>query len=191
LLGEITDDSNRAKGFMLWCAADSLGVMVGPIIGGLLVSQDHPLEGGSFLAQNPFFLPCAVSSAFSLSCALIVAIYLQEVSPFNEIVPLLQEHSLNDNESIDMSSSEGEIHSVDPDRSFYSSRDRTLRDKTSIAAISFHSVTSVASRLSLHPSTIYIVSIRRILTPKVRRSVALYATWCLIIVIYEEVVGCH
>jgi MFS family permease len=96
LLGDITDDTNRAKGLMLWSAADSLGVIVGPIIRGLLVSQDHPLEGGSFLAQNQYFLPCAVSSAFSLSCALIVAIYLQEVSSCNKIVPLLQEHSLNE-----------------------------------------------------------------------------------------------
>jgi hypothetical protein len=38
---------------MLWCAADSLGVIVGPVIGVLLVSQDHPLEGGSFLAHGP------------------------------------------------------------------------------------------------------------------------------------------
>ncbi|KAI8590308.1 major facilitator superfamily domain-containing protein [Geranomyces variabilis] len=70
VIGEITDDTNRALAFSLWETAFGLGAIVGPMIGGLLADPTHSLGflfGNShFFAANPYFLPCAACALFSV-----------------------------------------------------------------------------------------------------------------------------
>ncbi|KAJ3179291.1 hypothetical protein HDU87_002900 [Geranomyces variabilis] len=70
VIGEITDDTNRALAFSFWETAFGLGAIVGPMIGGLLADPTHSLGfvfGNSrFLAANPYFLPCAACAFFSV-----------------------------------------------------------------------------------------------------------------------------
>ncbi|KAJ3157517.1 hypothetical protein HDU86_003166 [Geranomyces michiganensis] len=71
VIGEITDDTNRALAFALWETAFGLGAIVGPMIGGLLADPTNSLsflfKNSGFLATNPYFLPCAACAFFSLS----------------------------------------------------------------------------------------------------------------------------
>eukprot|EP00467_Chlorarachnion_reptans_P001800 CAMPEP_0114490862 /NCGR_PEP_ID=MMETSP0109-20121206/2679_1 /TAXON_ID=29199 /ORGANISM="Chlorarachnion reptans, Strain CCCM449" /LENGTH=523 /DNA_ID=CAMNT_0001667529 /DNA_START=388 /DNA_END=1959 /DNA_ORIENTATION=+ len=65
-LAEITDGSNRVRGFSLLSLGWGVGAAIGPLLGGLLA---HPTEslpsifGGShFLERYPFLLPCLAVS---------------------------------------------------------------------------------------------------------------------------------
>jgi MFS family permease len=75
VLGEITNNKNRAAGFSLIGLSYGAGMIIGPSIGGLLSwpAKSFPSVFGSiqFFSDYPFFLPCFVSSlisAFGFGC---------------------------------------------------------------------------------------------------------------------------
>ncbi|KIJ40518.1 hypothetical protein M422DRAFT_60558 [Sphaerobolus stellatus SS14] len=84
MLGEITDDSNRAKGYGALSLTWALGNSIGPLLGGLL---QHPYErfGGifyhDFFERNPYFLPCAVAGLVPLSAFIVAGLFLNETLP--------------------------------------------------------------------------------------------------------------
>ncbi|KAJ3354201.1 hypothetical protein HDU91_005795 [Kappamyces sp. JEL0680] len=69
MLAEITDSSNRPKAFSLFGLCFAIGIMVGPLLGGLLANpaQTMPSLFGSWdlFVRNPYLLPCLVSSFIS------------------------------------------------------------------------------------------------------------------------------
>ncbi|KAG8831961.1 hypothetical protein FRC17_002285 [Serendipita sp. 399] len=83
-VGEITDETNKARAFsylpLVWC----LGSTISPIIGGYF---SHPAEhfGGVFATDfwkhNPYFLPCSISAAYSLLCSVLGLWFLEETHP--------------------------------------------------------------------------------------------------------------
>jgi MFS family permease len=82
MLGEMTDDSNRSIAFSYWEAAAGLGQIFGPVLGGILVNPAtrFPDYFGDcqFLRENPYFLPCFVSSLFSISGAVLGYFFMKE-----------------------------------------------------------------------------------------------------------------
>ena len=69
VLGEITDSSNQGAAFSLIGLNYGIGLIIGPMLGGLL---SHPVEnypylfqGNQFLTKYPYFLPCFFSSLIS------------------------------------------------------------------------------------------------------------------------------
>ncbi|CDO75960.1 hypothetical protein BN946_scf184888.g10 [Trametes cinnabarina] len=81
MIGELTDETNMAKGFACLPVAWSVGSTIGPLIGGQLARPHdrwprtftHP-----FWMRYPYFLPCAASAAFSAFTFLITALFLKE-----------------------------------------------------------------------------------------------------------------
>jgi len=78
---ELTDESNKARGFSMLPFVWSLGYVIGPLIGGVLSRpQDrwphifpHP-----FWAAYPYFLPCLVAATFTCLSIVITGLYLKE-----------------------------------------------------------------------------------------------------------------
>ncbi|KAF9231940.1 MFS general substrate transporter [Melanogaster broomeanus] len=91
MLGELTDSTNMAQGFALMPIAWSLGMSLGPVIGGTLSRpQDHfPLLFDSpFWAKFPYFLPCGVIAAFAVLTFVVILLFLKEVSdPTDHTLP--------------------------------------------------------------------------------------------------------
>ncbi|KAJ7671506.1 major facilitator superfamily domain-containing protein [Mycena polygramma] len=88
-LGDLTDSSNRAKGFayvpLIWATGASLG----PLIGGTLSTpQDRfPMVfGGKFWAEFPYFLPCAVVGGFVFFSFIMVLVLFKESVPAKTII---------------------------------------------------------------------------------------------------------
>ncbi|KIJ67973.1 hypothetical protein HYDPIDRAFT_126547 [Hydnomerulius pinastri MD-312] len=82
MLGELTDSTNMAQGFALMPMAWSLGVTIGPAMGGALSRpQDHfpNVFAAPFWTQFPYFLPCAATAAFSVLTFMSTLLYLKEV----------------------------------------------------------------------------------------------------------------
>ncbi|KAF9453684.1 MFS general substrate transporter [Macrolepiota fuliginosa MF-IS2] len=84
VIGEITDDTNRADGFALLNVPWSLGVSIGFFIGGLL-SNPHKhfphMFSGKIWRDFPYLLPCA-TIALASSLAFLVAL-----THFHETLP--------------------------------------------------------------------------------------------------------
>ncbi|EIW83691.1 MFS general substrate transporter [Coniophora puteana RWD-64-598 SS2] len=81
MLGELTDATNMAQGFALIPIAFSLGVTLGPIVGGSLARpQDQwpHIFAGKFWADYPYFLPCAISSGFAMIVFVLIVFFLKE-----------------------------------------------------------------------------------------------------------------
>ncbi|KAI0295158.1 major facilitator superfamily domain-containing protein [Multifurca ochricompacta] len=81
MLAELTDESNIAQGISLMSLAWPVGIAIGPSIGGLLSRpHDHWPQrfSGTFWIQYPYFLPCAVTSAYAALSLLIASIFLKE-----------------------------------------------------------------------------------------------------------------
>ncbi|KAL0945390.1 hypothetical protein HGRIS_000884 [Hohenbuehelia grisea] len=80
-MGELTDSTNRAEGFSLMPVVWSAGVTIGPLIGGGL-SKPHTrfpsVFSNPFWEEYPYFLPCAVVSAFTALIVIISAISFKE-----------------------------------------------------------------------------------------------------------------
>ncbi|KAF9231938.1 major facilitator superfamily domain-containing protein [Melanogaster broomeanus] len=84
MLGELTDSTNMAQGFALIPIAWSLGVSLGPVIGGTLSRpQDHfpRLFDSPFWAEFPYFLPCGVAAAFAVLTFVAILFFLKETLP--------------------------------------------------------------------------------------------------------------
>ncbi|KAI8812837.1 major facilitator superfamily domain-containing protein [Cladochytrium replicatum] len=67
MLGEITDETNRAQSFSVLGLMMALGGVAGPALGGLLSNpaDNFPIFDTPFWRTYPYALPCLVSSAFS------------------------------------------------------------------------------------------------------------------------------
>lgn len=82
VLGEISDKTNRHRAFALIGFNFGLGMIIGPILGGLL---DHPTRfalfaGSAFLSKYPYFLPCFVGAMISFTGFVVGWFFLPETS---------------------------------------------------------------------------------------------------------------
>jgi MFS family permease len=80
--GEITDDSNGARMFSYFGLSWGLGMMLGPVLGGLL---SHPYRHFSFFFSEdgvfgtyPYLLPMLIVSVLALLSFIYVAVFLEE-----------------------------------------------------------------------------------------------------------------
>lgn len=85
VLAEITDETNQARAFSLIPMCFAVGSIVGSSIGGYLA---HPAEtfpnlfgDWQFFIDNPFYLPCAVTSMLNLAAILLGTLFLKETLP--------------------------------------------------------------------------------------------------------------
>ncbi|KAM5544548.1 hypothetical protein V8D89_001446 [Ganoderma adspersum] len=84
MMAEITDSTNRARGFaylpMIW----SLGSTIGPVIGGVFSRPaDHwrAFQHEAFWSTYPYFLPCIITACISTSAFVFALIGLKETLP--------------------------------------------------------------------------------------------------------------
>ncbi|KAI0350597.1 MFS general substrate transporter [Trametes cingulata] len=81
MMGEITDETNIARGFAWMPVAWSVGCTIGPMIGGQL-SRPHDrwpsVFSHPFWIEYPYFLPCGASAAFSAFTFVITLLFLKE-----------------------------------------------------------------------------------------------------------------
>ncbi|KAJ1970252.1 hypothetical protein IWQ62_000079 [Dispira parvispora] len=93
IVGEITDDTNQARGFSMLPLCWNLGTILGPLLGGLLsnpVDNFPSLFGQSTLFRNfPYLLPCMVCSIISGGGFILAYFYLEETlgKPLPKAVP--------------------------------------------------------------------------------------------------------
>lgn len=81
-LTEITDDSNRGKGFAMVSVSWAVGCLLAPLLGGML-SKPHEkypavFTRHSLFAAYPYLLPCMVCVFVNLVSALCCAIFMKE-----------------------------------------------------------------------------------------------------------------
>ncbi|KAF9219620.1 MFS general substrate transporter [Gyrodon lividus] len=84
MLGELTDSTNMAQGFALLPISWSLGITLGPVIGGTLSRpQDNfpHLFGSPFWAEFPYFLPCGVAAGFAVVTFVVILLFLKDTLP--------------------------------------------------------------------------------------------------------------
>ena len=87
-LGEISDDSNAAKGMALFGVIGGLGRTIGPIIGGFLSSpaQHYPaVYGGTIFDKYPYALPSLVISGYCILVLVVSVFLLPETLPPDRI----------------------------------------------------------------------------------------------------------
>ncbi|KAI9066068.1 MFS general substrate transporter [Trametes sanguinea] len=84
MMAEITDHTNRARGFaflpMIW----SLGSTIGPVIGGVFAGPADRwpgFRGSAFWETYPYFLPCIIVACLSLSAFTFALLGLKETLP--------------------------------------------------------------------------------------------------------------
>jgi MFS family permease len=69
ILGEISDSTNKARAFALIGTNYGIGIMIGPMLGGLLSnpSTNYPDTFGHFklFIDNPYLLPCLFAASVS------------------------------------------------------------------------------------------------------------------------------
>jgi len=86
-LGEVVDESNEAKSFGILSMCYSLGLLIGPILGGYLVypARSAPsIFGDTIFESFPFLLPNLIYSLFALLSWTVAAICLKETLPKHE-----------------------------------------------------------------------------------------------------------
>ncbi|KAI8916233.1 major facilitator superfamily domain-containing protein [Gorgonomyces haynaldii] len=85
MLAELTDDTNRASAFSLFGFTFAIGIILGPVMGGFLANpaQTMPDIFGKWdlFVQNPFLLPCLVSSLISTFGFVFGLMFLPETAP--------------------------------------------------------------------------------------------------------------
>jgi len=89
IMGELTDETNMARGFSLLLTTWAAGYVLGPIIGGVLSRpQDRwpQVFSDPFWDKYPYLLPCLVSVAFVCLSFVMVAIYLEETVKFRPVL---------------------------------------------------------------------------------------------------------
>ncbi|KAI0775009.1 MFS general substrate transporter [Trametes elegans] len=84
VMAEITDATNRARGFaclpMIWAVGGTLG----PVIGGVFARPADrwpAFRKGTFWTTYPYFLPCVIAACISLSACVFVTLGLKETLP--------------------------------------------------------------------------------------------------------------
>ncbi|KAE8225439.1 hypothetical protein CF319_g1815 [Tilletia indica] len=92
IVGEVCDETNLAKGFVLLPLAWNAGASIGPLLGGFLVSpatrfpdsfgnKDAPLYWGGLWARKPYLLPCLAVAFISFISFLVLTAFLPETLP--------------------------------------------------------------------------------------------------------------
>ncbi|CAK9065581.1 unnamed protein product [Durusdinium trenchii] len=79
-LGEIVDESNEAKGFSFLALCFSVGLFVGPILGGELVfpaERAPQIFGGTIFEEYPFLLPNLTYAIFAAIAWVIGCVFLE------------------------------------------------------------------------------------------------------------------
>ncbi|KXN69322.1 MFS general substrate transporter [Conidiobolus coronatus NRRL 28638] len=89
MAAELTDSTNRAKGFALFPIIFGIGSIFGPIIGGFLYNPTHNLGvifgDNQFLKTYPAFLPCFVITSLCYCCFIVGCFFLEETLPSKKI----------------------------------------------------------------------------------------------------------
>ena len=104
MMAEITDHTNRARGFafmpMIWSLGSTLGYVIAhaesnvngaahycilhrPVIGGIFAApatRSPGFRGSTFWTTYPYFLPCIIVACISISAFLFALVGLKEVS---------------------------------------------------------------------------------------------------------------
>ncbi|KAF8875921.1 major facilitator superfamily domain-containing protein [Infundibulicybe gibba] len=81
VMGELTNPSNRARGFSLIPIAGITGVTLGPLVGGTFARPHERFPrvfGGQFWQDYPYFLPCLVTSSFVCVSFVVGLLFLKE-----------------------------------------------------------------------------------------------------------------
>ena len=87
-LGEITDRSNQSKAFTYLPVVYGIGAITGPMVGGLLVYQEHPFHRGR-PNPYPYLLPNLLSAGVLVLDFVLSAIFLEEsLEEARELPPL-------------------------------------------------------------------------------------------------------
>jgi hypothetical protein len=83
-MGELLDDTNKARGFSLLASTWPLASIVGPLLGGMLArpaTRFSTLFTSPLWATYPFALPCLIAASFSIVAMLVAMVFLEEVRP--------------------------------------------------------------------------------------------------------------
>ncbi|KZV74591.1 MFS general substrate transporter [Peniophora sp. CONT] len=87
-MGELTDRTNRARGFALMPVMWALGASVGPLMGGTLSRPADQFPGTfdtPFWRRFPYFLPSLIGASFTVLIIILVALFLKETLPKEKI----------------------------------------------------------------------------------------------------------
>ena len=83
MLGEITTSDNRARALSIWAFAGNAGVLVAPVVGGLLANpleqKDTLLLSFTIFQQYRYLLPSLVMGCLGLAGVLLCILFLEEV----------------------------------------------------------------------------------------------------------------
>lgn len=110
-LAELVDQSNEARAFSILTTMYSLGMFIGPLIGGLLVFPAKSLPGlfeGTVFDEKPFLLPNLVFSAFCGMVWLLAACCLDETLPIEKRRELAASRAAGQARAIEVKAAEGE-----------------------------------------------------------------------------------
>ncbi|THU83159.1 MFS general substrate transporter [Dendrothele bispora CBS 962.96] len=81
IMGDLTDQSNRAEGFALMPVVWSIGATLGPLMGGTFAKPAErwpKVFGSQFWKDYPYFLPCLLPSFYVLFGLLLTAVVFKE-----------------------------------------------------------------------------------------------------------------
>lgn len=82
MISENSTKSTQARVFSWFAFASNLGILVGPLLGGLLVrpAEEWPSVFGGirFFEEYPYALPTIVTGSFGASAALLVTLFVKE-----------------------------------------------------------------------------------------------------------------
>ncbi|CAD6578555.1 MAG: hypothetical protein TREMPRED_002215 [Tremellales sp. Tagirdzhanova-0007] len=83
MIGELCDRTNRIQGFALFSPALTVGVTIGPLIGGFLANPVPRLLSPSFTLfdRYPYLLPALVTGSTSVIAAVTATVFLPETLP--------------------------------------------------------------------------------------------------------------
>ncbi|KAI9507533.1 MFS general substrate transporter [Russula earlei] len=98
MLAEMSDETNMARAFATIPLSWAIGAAAGPYVGGLL-SRPHDswpeLFSSPFWVRYPYFLPCAVASAYAMASVILACVFLKETLPTNPENAKARKNKLN------------------------------------------------------------------------------------------------